>query len=100
MVMVVMMIMRGTMGVSVIMRVTVPGAIRVDMLMLVSMIVIMGAGATDFYRALSWQTATAFCAHNYSISIDANSISRPARNSALGVWHAGQALKRSPATNS
>ena len=42
------------------------------------------------------QTATAFFTH-YSISIEASSISRPARRSPLGWWHSGHSANKSSA---
>jgi hypothetical protein len=53
----------------------------------VVMIVIMVMGA-DAHRIFTGQSASAFLAHQ-STSNEVSSISRPARNSALGRWQSG-----------
>jgi hypothetical protein len=59
----------------------------VSMFMVVRMIMIVFLVlGTDAKRSFPGQSASAIFTH-YSISIEASSISRPARNSPLGAWH-------------
>src|SRR5215831_18546634 len=66
----------------------------VIMFMLVSVVV-----GTHLGRSFSRQSTSAIFAH-YSISKEANSISRPARRSPLGLWQAGHSPKKSSDWNS
>jgi hypothetical protein len=87
------MLVRVGVGVRVrmVVAVVVPRPVLMFMRVFMGVLVVMSAYTT---RTFAGQPASAVFTH-YSISSEANSISRPARSSPLGVWHPGHSANRS-----